>query len=293
MRALNPPKDNPPLPNIPSRTVHTLPPGAVATAAGPGPSTPPPPPPSPHVTPVAPPPASSDQAAEDTAIAGVKSDIASGQQFIGHDFDPGALGRVDASRSADMADAIARNKALSDGLTPAEKQAREEQANHSIGNQTQANMQQLASIQGAQGLGGGTAAAQQGMALQNALLSRQDYNRQLLLDDATQKRLGTAQYTGALAGAEGFERAGQEYNLGQQGKEAFGRTSIPLQYAGLLGDVRSGARSAGIAKQGLSQSEAAAARADWLARQKLALDEEAARNAPGASADAANAAANG
>lgn len=158
---------------------------------------------------------------------------AAGQAQANQLFADGSMGRVDAGRSADTADLLARYRAGLNGYSDQEMQAKRELADGEINRNTQTSLRQLRGIQGASGVRGATAGAQQANVLNIADRNKQDYERQLMLDDMAARRAGLDSYGNALNNAQDFERQGQEFNIGQQNKEQYGRAAFPFQYAGM------------------------------------------------------------
>lgn len=209
--------------------------------------------------------------AEQKALDNMDSDLAAGQKYTSDSgaFANGAMGRVSDTTSAAQADALAKQQALEGGLTGPAMQAREEQNDAEIGSQEQANMMALQGIQGAQGLRGASAGAQQTGLLYNALAQHQAANRQLTLDDLAAKQSGISNFLSANAANDATNRAGTQYNNQQANAEAAGRLSTPLTYAGLLQGVRTGADANAIAQSGAQTAAKAADNANTNAKAAL------------------------
>lgn len=169
------------------------------------------------------------------------ADLAKGQARGEQIFGNQALGRVDASRSADMQDVLARRKANLGGYTPEEQQAMREQNMGSILASQKMGARDLARQQARSGVRGALAANQmqaQNLASQGQLA---DQERQLFLQNIANKRDALGQYEQSAAGMEKGEFDKQAFNLGQGEKELQGKLSTEFGYGGMGAQDRAAA----------------------------------------------------
>lgn len=175
-------------------------------------------------------------------------------------------------RSADVASIIAQRKAGLGGFNAEENAAQRAQMQNQIGQQEQGAMRQLLGAQGASGVRGGVATAQQMMANQGFAKQRAQAEQDLFLKNIAEKqnRLGaleqsvtgaetnefgrSQQTQGALEAAVERARADelgrQQFNLGQVAKEKLGILGTETGYAGLGSADRSAAGQQVAAEKG-------------------------------------------
>lgn len=218
--------------------------------------------------------AAAQSAAENASLAGLNSDMAAGQAYTTASgaFAPGAMGRVNATTDATTADALAKAQALEGGLTAPQMEAQKELNDQAIGGQEQSNMMQLRGIQGAQGLHGASAAAQQIGVLNTAGAQQQTAARQEQLDQLAAQQTGVQNFLQDNQSNNAFNTANTQYNNQQENAEAAGRLSTPMTYAGLLQGVRTGADANTIAQEGANNAATAAANAGNIALAQLQQD---------------------
>lgn len=212
--------------------------------------------------------------AEATAVGNLNSDIDAGKAYTNASgaFANGAMGRVNATTDAATADALAKAKGLEQGLSAPQMQAEKELNDQAIGGQLQSNLMQLRGIQGAQGLRGGSAAAQQMQLGYNALGQQQQAVRQESLDQLAAQQAGVQNFLSDNQSNNAFNTGNMQYNNQQANAEAAGRLSTPLTYAGLLQGARSAGDATNIAQEGVvtagdtaaATAKQAAAAQDWL-----------------------------
>ncbi len=209
--------------------------------------------------------------AENTALNGLNSDIAAGQQYTNSSgaFANGAMGRVNATTDAATADALAKSQALEGGLTAPQMQAQKELNDQAIGGQLNSNLMALRGIQGAQGLRGGSAAAQQIGLLNTAGAQQQTAARQEQLDQLAAQQSGVQNFLSNNQNNNAFNTANTQYNNQQANAEAAGRLSTPLTYAGLLQGARTGADANTLAQEGANTAQIAATNANTIAQAQL------------------------
>lgn len=175
-----------------------------------------------------------------------------GQELIGE----GSLRRLEEGRSAEIADIIERRRAQLEGFTPEEQQAMREQILGEITPGEQTALRQLRGIQGAQGIRGGLAAAQQAEILAQGQQARTQAERDLFLQQVAERRRALEALEASTVGAREEELARQRFNIGQQQAEKFGQISTTFGVAG-LGSQERGA----IRQELIGQAEAEAAQA--------------------------------
>lgn len=175
-----------------------------------------------------------------------------GQEVFGNQ----ALGRVDASRSSDVADILSRRKAQLEGYTPEEQQAmREQNMASTIANQ-KAGSRDLARQQARSGVRGALASNQQAQYQMGTQGQLADQERQLFLNNIAAKRDALGGYEQSVGQNEASELAKQQFNLGQGEKELQGKLTTEMGYGGLGAQERSaamqsvlGSRAQDISKQ--------------------------------------------
>lgn len=162
-------------------------------------------------------------------------------------FADGSMGRMGST--AEAADVMARRKAMLDGMNSQEMQAQRELADGEINRNAQTSLRQMRGIQGAAGVRGATAGAQQANILNMAGRNKQDFERQLLLDNMAAKRAGLDAYENSVNGRD-------QFNIGQQNKEQYGRSAFPFQYAGMQQGFITDANNARLTQQQLDDADA-------------------------------------
>ena len=179
-------------------------------------------------------------------------DIVKGQETIGKEFAEGKLGRLDAGRSTEMTDIIAKKKAGLGGITAEENQALRDRGVQGIQRGTQTALRQLRGFQGASGVRGGGAVTQQAGILKSGIQSQANVERDLLLKNIDAKRTALSDYEASVTGAEATEQERSLFNINQVNRETFGRLSSGLGYAQLGVADRASERGVAIAQQNLS-----------------------------------------
>lgn len=174
-----------------------------------------------------------------------------GQEIFGNQ----ALGRVDAARSADIADILARRKEQLGGYTPEEQQAMREQNQGAILASQKMGARDLARQQARSGVRGALASNQQ----QSYQLGTQgqlaDQERQLFLNNIAAKRDALSQYEGSVGNAEKGELDRQQFNLGQGEKELQGKLNTEFGYGGLGAQERSAAMQSVLGDKAIQSSK--------------------------------------
>lgn len=183
------------------------------------------------------------------------ADLAEGRKRGEELFGEGALGRVGTERSADIADVIARRKDALSGLTPEQQNALQSQVLGGIQQGTQTQLRQLRGIQGASGVRGGAAAAQQANILQSGLRQRAQAERDIFTDNIARQAQALNALEGSLRQAETDELAREQFNIGQGQREKFGQLQTEFGFAGL-----GAAERGGIAQQSIGEQQIAEAR---------------------------------
>jgi hypothetical protein len=179
-------------------------------------------------------------------------DIVKGQETIGKEFAPGKLGRLDAGRSTEMTDIIAKKKAGLSGISAEENQALRERGKQGIQRSTQTALRSLRGFQGSRGVRGEGAITQQAGILKSGIQSQANVERDLLLKNIDAKRTALSDYEASVSGAESVEQEKSLYNINQANRETFGRLSSGLGYAQLGVADRASERGVAIAQQNLS-----------------------------------------
>lgn len=202
---------------------------------------------------------------------------ARGQELFGE----GALGRVEAerskeisdilgrrediaatagTRSEDMADIVARRRAALEGMAAPEAQVLRQQALQQIGRGEESALRRLRGVQAAQGLRGGTAAAQQVQLLAQGQAARTQAEQELFLQDLAQKKAALGAFETTVTGAEATEFGRQQqamaaheaavqqarqdelnrklFNIQQQQSEKFGQLATEFGFAQMSGAER-------------------------------------------------------
>ena len=170
-----------------------------------------------------------------------------GQELLGKDFEEGNLGRLEAGRSGDISQVIEARRANLGGLSAQENQALRERATQGIDRGTQTALRQLRGIQGASGVRGATAAAQQGRQLAAGQSAKAQAERDLLLQNVAQKDKALSAFEESVGGAEGTEQQRELFNIQQRKAEIAGRQTAGLGFAQLGITERTGAQAANVA----------------------------------------------
>lgn len=154
---------------------------------------------------------------------------ARGQELFGE----GKLGRIDASRSADISDVIARRKAMLEGYTPEEKNAMRDENIRSMQRQTEGQQRALRGAQAASGVRGATASAQNVQLAKGQQEQSRQMERDLFLKNADARRAALGAFEQSATGAEATETAKQQYNIGQKNAELQAQLATEFGYANL------------------------------------------------------------
>ena len=178
----------------------------------------------------------------------LKGDIATGQELFGGDFAEGKLGRLETGPSADVQDIIARRKAGLEGLSAEENQAIRERGSQAIDRSTQSSLRQLRGLQGATGVRGGSALANQARILQAGQGAKANVERDLAIQNIGVKREALGAAEGSILGAEAQTRENTLFNIRQRNKEAAGRQAAGLSFAQLAATERGSQRGVSIAQ---------------------------------------------
>jgi hypothetical protein len=167
-------------------------------------------------------------------------DMADGRKRGEELFGNGSLGRVDAARSAEVADLLARRQKEANGFSPEEMTAYRENNLNNTAQQLAGQMRQMRMQQAQNGVYGATAAAQQNRQLYNTNKDMINNERQLFLNDVDARRAGLSSYEQSLGAARNDELNRQMYNQGQVNKEKLGQAATEFGY-GSLGTADRGA----------------------------------------------------
>ncbi len=178
-----------------------------------------------------------------------------GQEIFGNQ----ALGRLDTSRSSDVADILARRKEQLGGYTPEEQQAMREQNMAAIVNTQKAGSRDLARQQARSGVRGALASNQQAQYQLGTQGQLADQERQLFLNNIAAKRDALSGYEQSVGGAEKGELERQQFNLGQGEKELQGKLSTEFGYGGLGAQERSAAMQSILGDKAIKSSKDIAA----------------------------------
>lgn len=189
--------------------------------------------------------ASSSSRARDAAVK-------QGTEFAKSVIPEGSLGRVDAERSAETTDIIARRRAGLEGLSSENLQAERDVAAENIARAGETSRRSLQSAQAGSGVRGATAGAQVERTLGEAQDQRRQFERDLFLRQAEVKRQALNDFEQSVTGAQATQLDAQKFNLQQAAAEKFAQISTGLGFASL--EAGQSASAAAIASQ-----EAAAA----------------------------------
>jgi len=179
----------------------------------------------------------------------LQQSLAQGRQRGQELFGSGSLGtRQQGAISGDLQEIIARRRANLEGLTPEERNLLESDALARIGQQTQTSLRQLRGIQGASGVRGGLAAAQQLGALQQGQRSAAEAQRDIFLQNIAARRQALGEFERSV-GAE--QQRAQQEKFGQLATE-FGTAQLGVASRG---GVRQLALGESIAQQAQNQPQ--------------------------------------
>lgn len=170
---------------------------------------------------------------------------ARGQELFGE----GSLGtRSLEERKTDIADVLARRKAALSGLTPEEQAAMESQALGGINQATQTQLRQLRGVQGASGVRGGLAAAQQANLLRGGQQAAAEAQRDIFLQNLGARRQALSDFENTVLGEQ--QRANQE---------RFGQLATEMGIAQLGSGTRGGVRQSILGEQQVESAQQQAA----------------------------------
>lgn len=169
-----------------------------------------------------------------------------GEQVFGE----GMLGRVDAARSQEVGDVLARRRENLAGFTPEEQNALREQNMTAINQASQGQMRQLRAQQASAGVRGPAALAQQNAMMQGAQGQMTQAERDLFIKNAEMKRGALDSLEQSIGSARSDELSRQQFNIGQQNKEKYGQISSELGFASLGSSDR-----AAVAQQLLGEKQ--------------------------------------
>lgn len=169
----------------------------------------------------------------DEARAGRNQDMAEGRARGEQLFGTGQLGRVDATRSGDVQDIIARRKAFLSGFSPEEMNAQRDQFTEGNDRSVEMNLRRLRGENARAGVRGPVATAQAATALRAGSDAEATNQREIFLKNADAKRGALGDYEKSVSGAEATDLDKQKFNLGQMLKEKYGVAGTELGYAGL------------------------------------------------------------
>ena len=139
-------------------------------------------------------------------------------QFSTQDTDT-ALGRSSSILGGEDADILARRKGALGGLSSQALAAERSKAAEEINRQSESARRRLAEIQAAQGVRGGTAAAQQFAAVQGGAKDRANFERDLLLQQHGIQQQALGAYEGTVQAQQQQAFVREQFNLGQQLQE--------------------------------------------------------------------------
>lgn len=169
----------------------------------------------------------------DQNTADRNKDLAAGAARGKELFGDGTLGRVDATRAGEVADIIKQRQANTAGLTPEEQNAFRDQNEAAINNNTQTNLRAMRGAQGANGVKGGLAVAQQAQAYRDNAAQKAGVERDLYLKNIDLKRSALDSLEKSTDTARTDELGRQEYNIAQGNKEKEGQVTTELGYGSL------------------------------------------------------------
>lgn len=176
----------------------------------------------------------------DKARAEREKDMAAGRARGEELYKEGSLGRLEEARAKEIADIIARRQSESQGFSPEEMEAKRSMAVGDIQNNQAAALRALRGVQGAAGVIGPAAAAQQANLIGQSQAARTGVERDLFLKGVEARRTGLDSLEKSIGGARAEELAKQQFNLEQIAREKMGRIGTELGYAG-LGSAERGA----------------------------------------------------
>jgi len=184
---------------------------------------------------------------EDELAAGTKYGEALGQKY----YSEGALGRIDAKRTEDQADVLARQKALLGGLTDEEIRGIKEAGQRDIGVQVAQARRQVIARLAQTGARGNAAAAALGDVERQRITAQAGITQDLLNRNVDLRRSALQNYAGTVGEIANYERSGQQFNLGQQAAEVAGRSGAEISGIGLYTGTGSALRGEQIARENL------------------------------------------
>jgi hypothetical protein len=169
----------------------------------------------------------------DQNTASRTADLAAGAARGKQLFGDGTLGRVDSTRAGEVADIIKQRQAQTQGFTPEEQNAFRDQNESAINNNTQTNLRAMRGAQGANGVKGGLAVAQQAQAFRDNAAQKAGVERDLYLKNIDLKRSALDSLEKSTGSARADELSRQQFDIGQANKEKEGQLSTELGYGSL------------------------------------------------------------
>lgn len=160
--------------------------------------------------------------------AGRDADLAQGRKRGEEIFGNDALGRVNAEKSAEIADILNRRKAQLEGYTPEEQQAMREQNMKSIVQGQQAGARDLQRQQARSGVRGALASNQQQSLQAGNQAQLADQERQLFLSQIAEKRGALDKFEGSQRDTEKDILTRQQFNLDQKAREKLGALTTEM-----------------------------------------------------------------
>jgi hypothetical protein len=157
-------------------------------------------------------------------------DIESGREFV-KDFSLGRITETPLAAQNEKLRALLEGRL--GGLGAGEGAALREQAFRGLGQQTQGDIRALRGIQGAQGVTGPAAVAQQQNVFSQAADRGSDLEQQLLLRNLDIQRQAAGDFGSEIARQQGQQLGINQFNIGQSNQEAAIRNAFPFLFANL------------------------------------------------------------
>lgn len=186
------------------------------------------------------------------AIDRTMGDITVGRTMAEQDFGEGKLGRVDATRSGEVAGLIDQRRAYTDPNAQIYR-SQKDQYNRNTGRNRALAMRTLLGSQAQGGAVGGTASSQKQQLLRNLGRDRMAGDQDFLIKQMAQQQGALGDLEKTIGAARSDELGRQQYNLQQGMREALGRSAGGFGVGSLLSTERGG-EQARIASEAMARA---------------------------------------
>lgn len=175
----------------------------------------------------------------------MKRGLERGAEFFGE----GKLGRVDDTRSADIASVVDQRREISQqGFGAQAFQGAREARLRGLNRSDQQAQRQLGATMARSGIAGPLAGAQAVELMKAQQAQRAEAEQQLFLNEVAQKQAALGSFESSVGSAQASELQRKQFNLEQRQREILGQVGLGLTEAQLGSAERSGSQSADMAR---------------------------------------------